>query len=253
MTTSRPLTSRRRFLGGAVLLICAPPLLGPAAAGCSSSEPAADTPPSNIGPWPIPQGTVLDAAHYALLCALVDALVPSDDDFAGATGAHAAWYIDQLFGAFRHDPPRIFAGGPYSGRHGGLDGFSHFQALTRVEEIRWRTYLEGSQGIAEREFNGPVVGLVDRYRQGLDALDQAARETYGQGFAMLALDDRRAMLSQADGAFVQMAYEHAVEGTYGDPVYGGNSQMSGWQSVDYEGDRQPVGFTAHQMMYPEEG
>jgi hypothetical protein len=253
MASSPSLTSRRRFLGGAVVLVCTPPTLGCGTTGCSSSDSSADAPTAQLGPWLIPDGTVLDAAHYALLCALVDALVPADDDFAGATGAHAAWYIDQLFGAFRHEPPRIFAGGPYSGRHGGLDGFSHFQALTRVEEIRWRTYLEGSQGLPEREFNGKVVGLADRYRQGLDDLDAAATKEFGAGFALLGFDDRRTVLSKADAAFVQMAYEHAVEGTYGDPVYGGNLEGKGWQSIGYEGDRQPIGFSAHQMMYPEEG
>jgi hypothetical protein len=50
-----------------------------------------------------------------------------------------------------------------------------------------------------------------------------------------------------------MAYNHAVEGTYGDPIYGGNFEMKGWKVIDFEGDRQPVGFTVRQMLHPEDG
>ena len=39
-----------------------------------------------------------------------------------------------------------------------------------MEELAWRTRIEGSQGLPEREFNGPVVGLQQRYRDGLAAL-----------------------------------------------------------------------------------
>ena len=29
--------------------------------------------------------------------------------------------------------------------------------------------------------------------------------------------------------------------------------MKGWKAIDFEGDRQPVGFTARQLSNPEEG
>ena len=240
--------SRRRFLGGAVTLVCGAPVFGAVACGTKLSPK-----PQLIDGWSIPLGTMLPAARYAQVAALLDALVPGDDAGAGATEAHAAWYLDQLLGAFRTDPPRLYAGGPYSGRHGGVDGFSHFQPLTRVETIRWRTHLEGSQGIAEREFNGPVKGLLQLYEENLDLLEQAAQKQNQLAFTALDLEPRRTILATADQTFVQVAYGHAVEGTYGDPVYGGNFELSGWQVISYEGDRQPIGYTARQMSNPEEG
>jgi hypothetical protein len=156
-----PLSSgitRRRFLGGAVTLVCAAPLAG--LAGACGTSPR--TRPTSIDGWEVPAGTTLTPERFATLVALFDAFIPGDDSSPGATQAHAAWYLDQLLGAFSVDPPRIFAGGPYSGRHGGRDGFAEFQPLTRVERIRWQTYLEGSRGIPEREFNGPVVGMIQR-------------------------------------------------------------------------------------------
>ena len=261
---SRPQLTRRRFLGGAVTLVCAAPVFG-FGLSCDKEEEDehgdggdgdggdAGRRTTVVDGWEIPVGTKLSPERFATLTAMMDALVPGDETSPGATLARAPWYFDQLLGAFDVDPPRIFAGGPYSGRHGGPDDFSTFQRLTRVEEIRWRTFIEGSQGIPERSFNGPVVGLQERYDSGLDALDRLAQERSGARFATLSLDDRRALLMTADEAFVAEAYAHAVEGTYGDPVYGGNFELRGWAAIGYEGDRQPIGYTARQMSHPEEG
>lgn len=214
----------------ALLLRCAPP------------PPTATT----VDGWTVPPTTVLDGPRYARVAAAMDAIVPL------ATKAQAAWYLDQLLGAFTVDPPRIFAGGPYSGRHGGTNDFAHFLPLTRVEALRWRTYLEGSQGLPEREWNGPVVGLKDRYVAGLDALEAAAQDKHQRAFTALNREQRRGLLSSAEDAFVQTLYEHAVEGTYGDPVYGGNVDRVTWQTLGYEGDRHPLGYSPEQMLHPDQ-
>ncbi len=130
---------------------------------------------------------------------------------------------------------------------------TYYGKLTRVEEIRWRTYLEGSQGKPEREFNGPVKGLKQIYEEGLDALEAAAQSANNTGFYLLALADRQALMVSMDPDFQQTVYAHTVEGMYGDPVYGGNFNQLGWKLIDYEGDRQPIGYSAHQMAFPEEG
>lgn len=227
-----PLLTRRTFLGGAITLVACP-------------APPAGPEPAVIDGWTVPGRTKLDASRYATLVAAMNALVPL------STEAQAAWYLDQLLGAFDVTPPRIFAGGPYSGRNGGTDDFSSFLPLTRVEALRWRTYLEGSQGLAEREWNGPVKGLLERYREGLDALEAAAQKK-GSAFTKLTLDGRKNVLLGADEAFVELLYGHTCEGTYGDPVYGGNHGLSAWKAIDYEGDRHPLGYTPSQMLNPEE-
>ncbi len=259
---SGPPLTRRRFLGGAVTLVCAAPVFGfGLACGKEDEDEHGDGGDGGdagrrttvVDGWEIPVDTKLSPERFAALTAMMDALIPGDESSPGATLARAPWYLDQLLGAFDVDPPRIFAGGPYSGRHGGPDDFSKFQPLTRVEAIRWRTYIEGSRGLPERSFNGPVVGLQERYETGLAALDAAAQARSGARFATLPLEERKALLLAADEAFVAEAYAHAVEGTYGDPVYGGNFELHGWAAIGYEGDRQPVGYTARQMSNPEEG
>jgi hypothetical protein len=240
--------TRRQFLHGAVTLVCAAPLAS-LGVGCGDDTDWTRS-PSVIDGWDVPAGTTLEPRRFATLVAMLDAFIPGDEARAGATRAHAAYYVDQLLGAFRTEPPRIFAGGPYSGRHGGVASFQFFQPLTRVERLRWQTYIEGSQGIAEREWAGPVVGLVERYQTNLDTLQVSAGE---RRFTTLALDERRSVVGGFDEEFVTLAYQHAVEGTYGDPVYGGNYLGLGWAAVGYEGDRQPIGYTARQMSHPEEG
>ena len=174
-------------------------------------------------------------ADLAIIAAAVDRLIPPDD--AGCPGAAAAGvpdYIDMFLGAFTFDPPRIFAGGPYSGRWGGDASFGQWLPLGPMEELAWRTRIEGSNGIPEREFNGPVIGLQDLYRQGLGVL--------GTDFVTLHVHEQDRRLD-ADPAFKRMLYDHACEGMYGDPVYGGNRDEAGWKMIGWLGDIQPRGFT----------
>ena len=166
------------------------------------------------------------------LDAACNRLIPPLDDHPGATALGAAAYIDAMLGAFTFDPPRIWAGGPFSGRAGGDAQFEQFLPPSRVEALAWRTRIEGSQGIAEREFNGPVVGWQQQYRDGVAAL--------GNDFADQDADEQDRRLD-ADPAFKHVLYRHACEGCYGAPEYGGNRDLAGWRAIGWEGDVQPRG------------
>jgi len=173
--------------------------------------------------------------EYLVVEAASDRLIP------GAREARVADYVDGLLGAFAVNPPRIWAGGPFSGRHGGDAGFADFIPLTRLDELAWRTRIEGSRGIPEREFNGPVVGLQERYRDGLAAL--------GLDFTAADAETQDTRL-RATEAFTELLYEHACEGMYGAPEYGGNQNVVGWQSIEFEGDVQPRGYTDAEVSQP---
>jgi hypothetical protein len=175
--------------------------------------------------------------EYAVVEAACALLIPTDDD-PGATEARVVDYIDGLLGAFSFDPPRIWAGGPFSGRHGGASGFMRFHRLTPLDELAWRTRIEGSCGRPEREINGPVVGLQERYRAGLASL--------GGDFATVTDHERRMRLERS-AEFTKLLYEHACEGMYGAPEYGGNQSLVGWRYIGYEGDVQPRGYTDEEV------
>ena len=138
---------------------------------------------------------------HAVVAAACERLIPPTERHPGAQALGVADYIDTLLGAFAFDPPRIWAGGPFSGRHGGAASFARSGPLAR-RGVGWRTRIEGSLGLPEREFNGPVVGLQDLYRDGVAAL--------GADFADLSPDGRTP--ARRRPAFKQLLYEHALRG-----------------------------------------
>ena len=179
-----------------------------------------------------------DPGSYAVVVAACERLIPPHEGHPGATALGVADYVDGLLGAFSFDPPRVFAGGPFSGRFGGDASFADFLPLSRLEELAWRTRIEGSRGIPEREFNGPVIGWQERYRDGIAAL--------GTDFAALPPDEQDTRLDAAPD-FKQLLYEHACQGAYGAPEYGGNRDLGGWRAIGFEGDVQPRGYTDEEV------
>jgi hypothetical protein len=177
----------------------------------------------------------------AIAAAAADRLVPAVDPHPGAAALGAVDYIDGLLDAFALDPPRIWAGGPYSGRAGGTAGFEHFLPLSPLETLAWRTRIEGSLGIPERERLGPVVGWQERYRAGFAALgtDFPALDPEGQDARLDALPEFRDLL-----------YEHVVEGAYAAPEYLGNRELGGWTAIGFPGDVQPRGYTDAEVAGP---
>jgi hypothetical protein len=200
-------------------------------------------------PPPGRAGRFLSAHELDTLRALVARLVPGppEDPDPGALDAGAAEAIDLLLGAFAVDPPMIHTGGPYSGRHGGHDGFADFVRLDRHAELGWRIRLEGSRGLPEREFAGPVRGLQQIYREGLAHLDERA----GGHFASLPGPAQDLILSdQSDDSVQELvgaAFANTLEAMYGPPEYGGNKSLVGWGYTAWDGDRQPAGFNNAQV------
>jgi hypothetical protein len=176
--------------------------------------------------------------EHAVVARCADRLLPPYAEFAGGADAGVADYVDRTLGAFAFDPPRIWAGGPFSGRFGGHAGFEQFLPLSRVEELAWRTRIEGSRGIPEREWNGPVRGWQEVYREGIAQL--------GAGFLDLDADAQDAALDTVP-ELKQLLFEHACEACYGAPEYGGNRDLTGWRAIGYPGDVQPRGWTDEEV------
>ena len=109
----------------------------------------------------------------------------------GAAAAGVPDYIDGLLGAFSVRPPQDLGRRtrPRAGSAGARPSTT-FHRLTALDELAWRMRIEGSCGRPEREFNGPVVGSQQRYRDGLAAL--------GADFATLEPTDQVARLRSLD-------------------------------------------------------
>ena len=199
----------------------------------------------------------LTDAELATLRALVDRFIPGppEDPDPGAVDAGCAEAIDALLAAFAVDPPRIYAGAPFSDRAGSdVNHFAEFLPLDPYEERAWRLRIEGSGGDPALEHNGPVAGWQATYRDGLAALDAAAG---GDGtFATLPGPARDVILRTADDpavtGLVDVAFPHTLEFMYGAPEYGGNRDLVAWEFTNFDGDVQPRGWTDEQVTQPDE-
>ncbi len=190
----------------------------------------------------------LDAAELKALRGLVDVFIPADLD-PGALGAECAEAIDALLGAFDTEPPRIYAGAPFSDRAGSpVNHFKRFLKLDDYEEKAWRLRIRGSRGRAGLEFNGPVKGWQEIYSDGLAALDAAAAPL---AFGDLPAPARELILETSDdpaiAELVDVSFPHTLQFMYGAPEYGGNRDLAGWGFTEYDGDVQPRGWTRREI------
>ncbi len=176
----------------------------------------------------------LTGSEREIVAAAAERLIPPHGDHPGATALGVVDYLDGLLDAFAVDPPRIWAGGPFSGRAGGEARFAEFLPLSPLEALAWRTRIEGSRGIPERERLGPVAGWQQEYREGVAGL--------GEDFASVDGEEQDRRLD-AHPAFRDLLYGHAVEGAYAAPEYLGNRDRRGWRAIDFPGDVQPRGYT----------
>jgi hypothetical protein len=203
-------------------------------------------------------GVFLSAERMATLRALCAHWIPGppEDPDPGAAEAGVADYIDVLLGVFELERPPIFAGGPFSHRHGGGPNFfREWLPLDALEERVWRTRIEGSRGLPEREWNGPVRGWQEIYTRGLDDLDASARRWLFEPFAGLGSFGRSAVLGWLPGgpdeAFLELAFRHTLEGMYGPPEYGGNRDRVGWSYTRWPGDHQPHAYSEAEISKPD--
>ena len=159
--------------------------------------------------------TGLTPTQTLSLIALMNKLVPGDDLSPAAGDSGGAEYVNMLLTAFDYDPPHIWAGGPFSGRHGGAASFENWLELGPWEILAWKSRIED---------------LNNQYHAGLDSLGPE--------------------LAEISDEFRELVFTHACEALYGDPVYGGNREMSGWLAIDYRGDSQPNGYTDQEVSAP---
>ena len=150
---------------------------------------------------------------------------PSEVGHPGAREANVVRYIDTMLAAFSFGPARIYAGGPFSKRAGGhTDDMATFVPVPRIRRLGWQRR---------------IATLHRTYRRGVKQLDSMSSTG---DFTTASQQEQDSILSQTT-EFTDVLFQHAIEGTYCVPEYGGNRGLSGWKEVKFPGDSQPRGYT----------
>ena len=101
----------------------------------------------------------------------------------------------------------------------------------------------------DRGLGGALQSSRQVYANGLAGLDSYASSSRGSRFPALGPADQDRVLQEvASGsagvpngvAFFNLVRTHTIEGTFGDPSYGGNAGFVGWDLIGYPGVRTVV-------------
>ena len=100
----------------------------------------------------------------------------------------------------------------------------------------------------DRSLAGDLAPFRGAYTAAVVALDAYSQSKYGAGFAALSTAQQDAVLTDMDlnratgfapnaKAVFEMIRTHAVQGLFGDPAHGGNTNFVGWKLVRFPGPR----------------
>ena len=181
----------------------------------------------------------LSESEHDAISAAADRLIPPSGAHPGGAALGVADYVDRLLGAFTFDPPLIFAGGPFSGRAGGEASFDRLPAALAPRRAR---VAHAHRRIARPARNASSTGPSAAGRRSTARVSPRSAPTSPRSTA--PEQDRRL---DANRELRQLFYEHACEGAYGPPEYGGNRDLAGWEAIQFPGDAQPRGYTDEEV------
>jgi gluconate 2-dehydrogenase gamma chain len=187
--------------------------------------------------------TYFNTFQAEIVNAAAGRLIPADDNGPGAIEAGVVFFIDRQLAGLYQFTGRRYENGPFA----------------------TGTSTQGDQSGLE---------MRDRYRLGIQGMEDYAQQLYQKGFAKLTTDQQDRILTDMqagvpntfDGnsiaaatavpaggggeAFQQMApgapgigaqaffnllLSHTIAGFFADPVYGGNVNMIGWKLIGFPG------------------
>jgi len=100
----------------------------------------------------------------------------------------------------------------------------------------------------DRALGGALKESREAYRAGFAAFDRYCRSSRGAAFVELSTRDQDSVLMDVESgsatgftgssaAFFTMLRTHTLQGTFGDPYYGGNANFVGWDLIGFPGLR----------------
>ena len=118
----------------------------------------------------------------------------------------------------------------------------------------------GAANYIDRQLAGYLAAEKETLIAGLSAVDAYARNTHGAPLAELRADQKDAVLTALENgsaagvsnarAFFNRVRRLTLEGMFGDPYYGGNTNFAGWDLIRYPGPRLAVSPDEQKMSTP---
>jgi gluconate 2-dehydrogenase gamma chain len=117
----------------------------------------------------------------------------------------------------------------------------------------------------DRALAGALASQRGAYRVGLEALERYAKKTRGAEFLTLTETHQISLLVDVESgtatganvgfdgssaAFFALVRGHVMQGTFGDPIYGGNENFVGWDLLGYPGVRTVVTPAEQKLLSP---
>jgi len=106
----------------------------------------------------------------------------------------------------------------------------------------------GAGDYIDRQLAGFLAAEKTAFINGLEALDAHAESANGMAYAQLTPEQQDAILISIEDKnfpplkpFFTRLQRLTMEGTFGDPSYGGNRGLAGWDLIRYPGIRLAVG------------
>ncbi len=165
-------------------------------------------------------------------------------------------YLQNLFIALDQDPPAIYGGGPFSGRHPlpgdppPTDDFKQFLPMSRHQLLAWKLRLGGPAALAAE----PFVFLNEKFKNNYTGLFDVISQGLARAIELEdGMDPRPVMadvlLSEAGADFKDAFFQLIAEAAFSAPEYGGN--LAAWPEISYPGDSLPAGYTGGQISDPD--
>ncbi|MBV6307243.1 gluconate 2-dehydrogenase subunit 3 family protein [Candidimonas humi] len=212
--------SRRTFLRGTVIGGTAAASVALPLAGLAQQAANTAAPP---GPAPAPAAAEVPAGYVfltpeeqAFVETLVDHMSPADGDFPGGMDLGLHTFIDRALAQDWGKGDRLYTNGP------------------------WK------QGTPNQGYQLPMTP-AQLARTGIRTANAACTEKYGKSFDQLTEAQREEVLKSLqagsmelkDGPpskeFFALLLQMVVEGTFADPIYGGNKDKAAWKAIGFPG------------------
>ncbi len=199
---------------------------------------------------------VFTPRQQQMLVKLANFILPRHSPTTGQPVFDIVNYLETFLSAFDQDPPKIYAGGPFSGRHplpgdpAPSNAFEEFLSLSRYQRLAWKLRLEGPESLGQE----PFVFLSDTLKNDYTGL----RDILSEGLSSaITLEDGMAprpvmagvLLSAAGPDFNHVFFALLAEAAFSAPEYKGN--LATWPEIFYPGDSLAAGYSGTEISDPD--